>query len=683
MTSPGSLNEQERLAALCQYEVLDSWPETAFDELAKLAAHLCETPTALITFVDEERQWFKSRVGFSASETPREWSFCAHAILQRDLTIVPDTTKDPRFAHNPLVVGEPKIRFYAGAPLISTDGHALGTLCVIDYVPREMTSAQQTALRALSRHVMTHLEARRKAGKPPHTRLGRQQAEAADGRISTVIEEADHAFVALDRNWRYTYVSAKTAQMFNRQPGDLIGKQIWAEFPDRRGQLLYEGYQRSMSTQEFVILEDYSPPLDRWFENRVYPTPEGLSIFFHDVTERKQADALLAGQNQVLEMIGRGEPLDATLTALVRFLESQAPKMLCSVLLLDEDGVHVRTGAAPSLPEAYNRAVDGQSIGPAAGSCGTALYRREPVVVEDTTTDPLWANYRALAIAHGLRAAWATPIFNASGRALGTFAAYYREPGRPPPRHQALVDIATHLASVAISRQQSEQSLHESRDQLRALADRLQTVREEQSTHIAREIHDVLGQQLTALKLELTSLKRRSSGIADEGLKGSFTEKLNATSQLVDATIQSVQKIATDLRPATLDKLGLAAALEREARDFARRSGLRFGCDMTPEPLFVNDKTAIGIFRIVQEALTNVARHAQATEVRISLRLQPDGLKVEVRDDGRGFSQTRTVVGKSIGLLGMYERARLLDSRLEINSVPGAGTIINLHVPRR
>ena len=350
MTSSGSLQEEERLAALRQYEILDSWPETAFDELAKLAAHLCETPTALITFVDSDRQWYKSRVGFSASETPREWSFCAHAILQRDLTIVPDATKDPRFAHNPLVMAEPRIRFYAGAPLISTDGHALGTLCVIDYVQREMTSAQQSALRVLSRHVMTHLDARRKAGKPQHTRLGRQQAESADGRISTVIEEADHAFVALDRDWRYTYVSAKTAQMFNRQPGDLIGKQIWAEFPDRRGQLLYDGYQRSMSTQEFVILEDYSPALDRWFENRVYPTPEGLSIFFHDVTERKQADALLAGQNKVLEMVGRGEPLTATLTALVRFLESQAPKMLCSVLLLDDDGVHVRQERRQACP---------------------------------------------------------------------------------------------------------------------------------------------------------------------------------------------------------------------------------------------------------------------------------------------------------------------------------------------
>src|SRR5688572_12183674 len=134
MTALGSLQEQERLASLRQYEVLDSWPETEFDELTKLAAHLCAAPTALITFVDEDRQWFKSKIGFSANETPREWSFCAHTILQPDMMIVPDATKDPRFARNPLVTAVPKIRFYAGAPLVSSEGQALGTLCVIDHV---------------------------------------------------------------------------------------------------------------------------------------------------------------------------------------------------------------------------------------------------------------------------------------------------------------------------------------------------------------------------------------------------------------------------------------------------------------------------------------------------------------------------------------------------------------------
>src|ERR1043166_2605525 len=154
-------NEKQRLKVLWQYEVLDSIPEEVFDDLTELAARICEAPIALITLVDEDRQWFKSKVGVTINETSRDISFCGHAIEQSDLFIVPDATLDKRFAKNPLVTSDPKIRFYAGAPLITPDGHALGTLCVIDKVPRELRPDQKQALRVLARHVMTQLELRR------------------------------------------------------------------------------------------------------------------------------------------------------------------------------------------------------------------------------------------------------------------------------------------------------------------------------------------------------------------------------------------------------------------------------------------------------------------------------------------------------------------------------------------
>ena len=163
MSAAAPHREAVRLKVLWQYEVLDTVPEEVFDDLTELAARICEAPIALISLVDENRQWFKSRVGITLNETSRDISFCAHAIRQQGLFIVPDATKDARFSHNPLVTSDPKIRFYAGAPLITPDGHALGTLCVIDIVPRELRPEQQQALRVLARHVMTQLELRRHA----------------------------------------------------------------------------------------------------------------------------------------------------------------------------------------------------------------------------------------------------------------------------------------------------------------------------------------------------------------------------------------------------------------------------------------------------------------------------------------------------------------------------------------
>jgi len=171
-----------------------------------------------------------------------------------------------------------------------------------------------------------------------------------------------------------------------------------------------------------------------------------------DVTERKRAEALRDGESRILEMIARDAPLREILEKLVRVVESQFAGLLCSVLLLDEDGQHARHGAAPSLPEPYAKAIDGLCIGPKAGSCGTAMYRREPVVVTDILQDPLWKAYRGVAEPYGLRACWSTPILAHSGNALGSFAMYYREPRSPSPPETRVLEMATHLAGIAIER---------------------------------------------------------------------------------------------------------------------------------------------------------------------------------------------------------------------------------------
>src|SRR5438093_769666 len=175
---------------------------------------------------------------------------------------------------------------------------------------------------------------------------------------------------------------------------------------------------------------------------------------------RRRAEALLGGEKRLLEMIAKGDSLPAILDALCQLVEEQLPDVISSVLLLDGD--RLRHGGAPSLPKSYNGAIDGLVIGPSEGSCGTAAYRGEPVIVSDIATDPLWAKYRDLALSHSLRACWSTPILSSENKVLGTFAMYYREPRSPTSQDFGLIELATHLVRIAVERDRAEEALRTS-----------------------------------------------------------------------------------------------------------------------------------------------------------------------------------------------------------------------------
>jgi len=230
----------------------------------------------------------------------------------------------------------------------------------------------------------------------------------------------------------------------------------------------HDGLKRVLRGEQNSFSLEYpcdSESNKRWFlmTATALKTKDGGAVVAHlDISAHKRAEALLKVDNQILQMIASGAQLPEVLAAIAKSVESAAHNALCSVLLLDEDGIHLRHGAGPSLPEDYNQAVDGAAIGANVGSCGTAAYLKKTVIVADIARDSRWANYRELALQHGLKACWSTPIKDASERVLGTFAVYYREPRSPHPFDFKLIESATNQAKIVIERKRAETALRRS-----------------------------------------------------------------------------------------------------------------------------------------------------------------------------------------------------------------------------
>ncbi|MGZ3453071.1 MAG: GAF domain-containing protein [Polyangiales bacterium] len=399
----------------------------------------------------------------------------------------------------------------------------------------------------------------------------------------------------------------------------------------------------------------------------------GLIGTCRDVTEeRKRDEAIRIAQRneaedlRILERIVSEPSLGAVLDAIARSIERRASGTIASILLLDGGG-RIRHGAAPSLPEGYVRAIDGVPIGPRAGSCGTAAFRREAVIVSDIATDPLWDDYRATAMQFGLRACWSTPIVAKDGRVLGTFALYSKQIHVPDDVEERLVARAVHLAGIAIERHQLE-------EQLRALSAHVEEVREEERTGIAREVHDELGQALTALKMDIAWIGRRLD--APE-----LVEKASSMSSMIDETIDVVRRISAELRPGVLDDIGLRAAIEWQSQELQRRIGVRCTVSSNLGDEKLDRAISTTIFRIFQEALTNVARHAKATSVSVSLERRGDELLLEVTDDGRGITHEEASRPSSLGLLGIRERARRFGGEAIVAPDSSRGTRVALRIP--
>jgi len=228
--APLPSNEEARLKALREYKILDTDPEQAFDDLTRLASQICETPIAVVSLVDSDRQWFKSKLGLDASETSRDVAFCAHTILQSDLFVVPDAQQDMRFSDNPLVTSGPQIRFYAGAPLLTSEDVAVGSLCAIDYVPRNLTSQQQEALEILGRQVVTQIKLRRNIAELEEALRQRQETEQAlkarEEQYRSLLDLSSET-IAVHIDGKLEYINSAGARLLGAvTPEQLVGKQL-------------------------------------------------------------------------------------------------------------------------------------------------------------------------------------------------------------------------------------------------------------------------------------------------------------------------------------------------------------------------------------------------------------------------------------------------------------------------
>ena len=698
-----------------------------------------------------------------------------------------------------------------------------------------------------------------------------------------ILERINYAFVALDKNWCLTYTNKTATVLLNRNSDELIGKNIWELFPERIALPLHKAFLEAIETQQYIFLEEYYPPSNKWFENHIYPSPEGLSIYFRDITEKKKeediikksitelsnyklalnesslvsitdhkgiinyvsdsfckitqynADELLSKNHRIINSgfhskdffkelwstiskgkIWKGEIKDKTKdgnfiwldTTIVPFInETGQPfqfvairkditdkkiiknELIETIFSLSEaqqiskignwtyfmngelkwsDNLYqlygLPTKITSTTPEFFFELVypddrekmqkwmmalragetpgeyEFRSILPDGslhyfGGSGEFKYDKEnnPIYLRGTVQDiterkkseekiiESELNYRSL-FEQASDTIFITGIdfhyidINTSGCKLtgyskdefikltpndlvfkedmkanpfktdqlksGKTFSYERRLKRKDGTAVAveantkfLLDgrVVTFVRDIT-DRKKAEEEILQKNNELKALAAYLQNIREEERKEIARELHDELGQQLAAIKIDAKWLNKRI--VDDDSIKNRTDEMLLQ----IDETIKTIREITSELRPEILDELGLNTALEWKVNKFFNHTNIRCNLHNELGELTLTPKTAINVYRIIQESLINIAKHSEATEVNIHLKVENKNLIILISDNGKGFDSEKIKQKKSFGLIGMKERAEMIGGTIQIVSEQGKGTLVELIV---
>ena len=582
-----------------------------------------------------------------------------------------------------------------------------------------------------------------------------------------IYERVTDAFVAIDSNWYYTYVNKKAGELLGKDPAYLVGKHIWTEFPEDIGQPVYLDCHRALKNQEMITMEEYYKPYKRWFQNLIYPSADGLSIFFRDITNSKQIEKKISESELRFRTLTKTAPVgifetDAKgattyvnetwmLYSGMKFKEALGDGWLNAVHPDDrqwlQKGWKSKTDGKEESVSEYRIIdkkgkqiwVNGKAV-PVTNSHGVitsyigiildVTERKnaesrilnseeskrlilnsalDAIIIIDTSSKIIFWNPQAEkifgwteaeVIGRQLTEIIILPEYvNDHYRGMSN----YLHTGEGPilnrlvqitalNKNGAIFPVELSILTVEqetgitfcafirdiTERKKAESDLKESSEQLRELSRHLQKVREDERLNIAREIHDELGQQLTGLKLDIAWLMKKT-GQNDIAVKSKFDETLS----LLDNTVKAIRRICTELRPSIIDDLGLNAALEWQVAEFIERLNIEISYKNNFNDKNIQPEISIVLFRILQESLTNIAKHAAAKKVTSTIEQVNNMVHLSVADDGIGFNSSLKQKNLTFGLLGIKERTSTMQGECNIRSKPGEGTTIEVKIPLR
>jgi len=631
-------NEQARLAALRRYAVMDTPPEEAFDRLVQMASRTLGAPAALMTLLDADRQWFKASVGWDAEETPREFAFCGHNLMDTDVLVVPDLTADARFADNPYVAGDPGLRFYAGAPLCTPDGFILGSICVLDTAPRTLTSADVETLQDLAALAVEELERR-----------------TVHSYRQGLLESITDAFVAVDTNWRCLYVNARAEELLQRDRGALLGRSLWDEFAPETVPKHYRLLHEAAATQEPVRYEAYVAPLDRWMNVGAYPFDRGLSIYFADITERKAVEKALRQREDDLREAHRVARLgswtwdlqaDVTTWSVVKYdifglpPEKEVTYETFISRVHPEDQANVRTfGAEIRGPE-----------GPDSGEIDYRIIRPDGEVCFIRERSEL------------IRAPDGTPL-----RMVGTAQDVTAETQRTAELIQAKeeADQMNRLKSRFLANMS-----HEIRTPLTSIIGFAEILKEMELEGPVAECADTIYRSSDRLFTTLTSVLDLS--------------QLEAGTLTLHPEELVVQDLVTDV-VSTHDR-------------YAAQQGIALACTVPPFDVEAKvDRTAC--IRVLSNIIGNAVKFTPEGSVDVRLTAAADTFTCKISDTGIGIAEsflpslfdpfkqesngdTRLYEGSGLGLAITKDLVGLMGGTIDVETQKGEGTTFTVRLPR-